>query len=109
MANETKKEKKNNPTVTAFFPAPKFSQKNEAGEPIDGTAFLSAPINEEAFSVIQKSVQLGTTLLLRLAPRLNKNGEKYWFMDVLPPLTNLNDMTKYSFNKKQAKTTPEDI
>lgn len=84
--NTTEKKKSYNPTITAFFDAIKFGQKNEAGEGIPGTAFVSANIDAKAFEVIQKHIQIGSKLLLRQATRLNKNGGRTFYLEVLPPL-----------------------
>lgn len=81
-------DKKYNPTVTAFFSAPKFLLKDTAGNPVPDTAYISAVIDEEAFQVIQKNIQLGTKLLFRQSPRLNRTGGKTYYLEVLPPMAN---------------------
>lgn len=79
--------KKNyNPTITALFDAPKFGMKDENGNGIEGTAFVSANIDAKAYDILQKHVVIGTKLLVRQSPRLNKNGGRTFYMEVLPPL-----------------------
>jgi len=91
-----------NPTITRFFSAPKFGMKDEAGNRIPGTAFVSANIDAEAFAEIQNHVQLGTKLLLRKAARLNRNGGETWYLEALPPLA---DIGKY---KTRAENNQDD-
>lgn len=88
--NETKRvgKKSYNPTITAFFKADNFGMKDEEGNRIPNTAFVSANIDDKAFGEIQKHVQLGTKLLLRKAARLNKLGGETWYLEALPPLAN---------------------
>lgn len=90
-----------NPTITAFFDAPKFSK--EGGE---GDAFLSANIDAKAFETIQKHVQLGTKLLLRKSPRLNKNGGRTFYLEVLPPLA---DSDRGYSNNRKTNTKEDEI
>lgn len=80
--------KKYNPTITAFFDAPKFGIKDELGEGVEGTAFISTNIDAKAFETIQKHVSIGSKLLLRQAQRLNKNGGRTFYLEALPPLAN---------------------
>lgn len=86
VAGNTKSNRKYNPTITAFFDAPKFSMKGEDGSPIEGTAFISTNIDSKAFEIIQKHVSVSTKLLLRQAVRLNKNGGRTFYLEVLPPM-----------------------
>ncbi|GAC1499926.1 MAG: hypothetical protein NVS1B10_03120 [Candidatus Saccharimonadales bacterium] len=81
-----------NPTITAFFKADNFGMKDEEGNRIPNTAFVSANIDAKAYTEIQNHVQLGTKLLLRKAARLNKNGGETWYLEALPPLA---DNSKY--------------
>lgn len=98
-------EKVFNPTVGAFFDAPEFGQDATETTPDSlviavttrsgknfkkelGTAFTSAPINEEGFKNIQKHIQIGSKLLLRKAKNPNKNGGRTFYLEVLPELNN---------------------
>lgn len=91
-----------NPTITAFFSAPKFGMKDKEGNRIPGTAFVSANIDAKAFAEIQNHVQLGTKLLLRKAARLNVNRGETWYLEALPPLA---DTGKY---KTRAENNQDD-
>jgi hypothetical protein len=102
-----KTEKKFNTTVTAFFDAPEFGQ-DATGETHDslvvdvttragknykkemGTAFVSAPLNADAFAAI-KTAKPGDRLLLRKGKGLNKSGGRNFFLEVLPGLNNTNN------------------
>jgi hypothetical protein len=73
-----------NPTVTAFFDAPKWNNKAFAGE--DNAAYLSAELDEKAIDEIQK-LKPGHKLLLRKTSKLNKLGGNTFYMEVIPPRT----------------------
>ncbi len=94
-------ERPRNPSVTAFFDAPVFGIDATENTPDSlvteittkagktykkelGTAFTSAPLNADGFSVIQKNIQIGSRLLLRQSRKLNKNGGRTFFLEVLP-------------------------
>lgn len=81
---QTQSKKGFNPTITAFFDAPKFGIKDENGEGIEGSAFISAPIDNKAFETLQKHAAIGNKLLLRQARNLNKNGGRTFYLEVLP-------------------------
>lgn len=95
--------KKYNPTVTAFFDAPKFGKKDENGQGIEGTAFVSTNIDAKAFETIQKHVQIGTKLLLRESARLNKNGGRTFYLEVLPPLADTSKLRGSSRSNSAAE------
>jgi len=99
MSNIGKNGKEFNPTVTAFFDAPKFGQDANENTPDQlvsevttknggtfkkeiGTAFLSMPIDAKAFEVI-KNVKQGDKFLLRMSRNLNKNGGRTFFLEVI--------------------------
>lgn len=84
MAITKTTKKQYNPSVTAFFDNPKFGEKDEAGNGMEGTAFLSVAIDGDAFTTIQKHIQIGSRLLLR---KSRKAGSKAYFLEVLPPQT----------------------
>jgi hypothetical protein len=83
--NKTEKKYDNNPTIVTFFPT-----KNGNGN------LVSASIDGKAYDTIQKSIQLGTNLLLKKAKdrdgntKKTKNGTEYYFLEVLPPRENTN-------------------
>ena len=76
MANNTTKQAKYNPTITALFEDSRFGEG----------ALKSAQINAEAFQAIQRHIQVGSSLLLRRSSKLNKNGNATYFLEVLPPM-----------------------
>lgn len=105
VKDNTKQERPRNPSVTAFFDAPVFGVDatdttpdllvteitTKAGKTYRkelGSAFTSVPISADAFSIIQKHVQVGSRLLLRQSTKLNKNGGRTFFLEVLPADTN---------------------
>lgn len=105
VKNTKKEEKSYNPVVTAFFDAPAFGvdatpetpdsllviHTTKAGKSYKkelGSAFTSAALTADGFSVIQKNIQIGSRLLLRQSRKLNKNGGRTFFLEVLPADTN---------------------
>jgi hypothetical protein len=111
----TKEEKSYNPVVTAFFDAPVFGVDatettpdqlvteitTKAGKKYKkelGSAFTSAALTADGFSVIQKNIQIGSRLLLRQSRKLNKNGGRTFFLEVLPADTNASFGGKTTIN-----------
>lgn len=111
VKNTKKEEKSYNPVVTAFFDAPVFGVDatettpdqlvtevtTKAGKTYKkelGSAFSSAALTAEGFSVIQKNIQIGSRLLLRQSRKLNKNGGRTFFLEVLPADLNANTSGK---------------
>lgn len=105
-ANQAKTPRQFNPTITAFFDAPKFGIKDETGNGIEGTAFLSANIDTEAFETLQKHVSIGSKLLLRQSVRLNKNGGRTFYLEALPPMT---QDSKYSNHNQQPDSSGDEV
>ena len=75
--NTPNKTKKFNPTITRLFPNEKFGKG----------ALKSATIDAEAFKTIQQSLEIGSSLVARKSPKLDKNGGEYFFLEILPPMT----------------------
>lgn len=69
-----------NPTITALF-----ATKNGSGN------FTSPPIDAEAFKVIQTQLSLGNVLFLKKSKKQDKNGNDYFFLEVMPPYDNANE------------------
>lgn len=92
-SNATQKgTKKFNPTITALFENSKFGEG----------ALLSANIDAKGYEVIQRHLEIGSKLVVRKSPRLSKNGNTTYFLEVLPPLTENNN------RKTSKRNTAED-
>ena len=71
-----------NPSITAFFEAPKFATTDKVtGKSM--SAYISAMIDSNSFETIQRHVQIGSKLLIRA--RNNRSGGITRFLEVLPP------------------------
>lgn len=80
MENTSTAQTPRNPTITALF-----ATKNGSGN------FTSPPIDAEAFKVIQTQLSLGNVLFLKKSKKQDKNGNDYFFLEVMPPYENAND------------------
>ena len=114
MPVENKENKPRNPTVTAFFDAPVFGIDATEETPDNlvteittkagrtfrkelGSAFTSTQLDAGALSVIQNA-KAGDRLLLRQSSKLNKNGGRTFFLEVLAADANYGGKSSTSSN-----------
>lgn len=93
MSNLSAAKTPRNPTITAVFPT-----KNESGN------FISPPLNSEAFTVIQKNVAIGNRLFLKKSTKQDKNGNEYFFLEILPPMDGEAPTANRNSGKKKSTT-----
>lgn len=50
--------------------------------------YVGIPINADTFATLQSKITIGMTPLLKKSPKLNKNGQEYFFLEFLPQQEN---------------------